>query len=359
MKHTSHSTPPRLLAGRAGFGNLFLAVLVAVCIVAPAAALAQGAKDSAVIFAYQRFSGVGSQQINTTPAQLQSQIAELTNGKYNVRPVSEIIDSLFSGQTLKNRTVGLTIDDAYRTVYENAWPRLKAAGIPFTLFVTTDAVDRGSSLYMTWDQIREMRDNGVTIGTHSASHPHMPISSEAINREALEKSIARIEAELGERPTLFSYPYGEMSLAARNLVAELGFKAAFGRHSGAIYPGADRFLLPRFPMNESYGGPKQFNLRANTLALPLTNVEPADPFVIGSTTPVIGFTIDEAAGRIRAINCFHSAYGAVELHEAGDRRFEIRIDKPMTPGIWRINCTMPTGGKRFRWFGMAFYAGNS
>lgn len=355
MKHTSHPGP----AGQAGFRGLFLAVLAAASILAPAAALAQGAKESAVIFAYQRFSGVGSQQINTTPAQLKAQIEELTNGKYDVRPVSEIIDALFSGQTLNNRTVGLTIDDAYITVYESAWPLLKAAGIPFTLFVTTDAIDRGSSLYMTWDQIRELRDGGVTIGTHSASHPHMPISSEAVNRASIEKSIARIEAELGERPTLFSYPYGEMSLAARDLVAGMGFKAAFGRHSGAIYSGADRFLLPRFPMNESYGGPQQFSLRANTLALPLSDFEPADPFVTGSATPVIGFTVDKAAGRIRAINCFHSKYGAVELHEAGDRRFEIRIEKPMSPGTWRINCTMPTGGKRFRWFGMSFYSAAS
>lgn len=355
MKHISHPRP----AGQAGFRSLFLAVLAAASILAPAAALAQGAKESAVIFAYQRFSGIGSQQINTTPAQLQAQIKELTNGKYDVRPVPEIIDALFSGQTLNNRTVGLTIDDAYRTVYENAWPLLKAAGIPFTLFVATDALDRGSSLYMTWDQVRELRDAGVTIGTHSASHPHMPISNEAVNRAAIEKSIARIEAELGERPTLFSYPYGEMSLAARDLVAGMGFKAAFGRHSGAIYPGADRFLLPRFPMNESYGGPQQFSLRANTLALPLSDFEPADPFVSGSATPVIGFTVDKAAGRIRAINCFHSKYGAVELHEAGDRRFEIRIDKPMSPGTWRINCTMPTGGKRFRWFGMSFYSAAS
>lgn len=355
MKHTSYPRP----AGQAGFRNLFLAVFAAASILTPAAALAQGAKESAVIFAYQRFSGVGSQQINTTPAQLQAQIEELTNGKYDVRPVSEIVDALFSGQTLNNRTVGLTIDDAYRTVYESAWPLLKAAGIPFTLFIATDALDRGSSLYMTWDQVRELRDAGVTIGTHSASHPHMPISSEAVNRAAIEKSIARIEAELGERPTLFSYPYGEMSLAARDLVAGMGFKAAFGRHSGAIYPGADRFLLPRFPMNESYSGPKQFNLRANTLALPLIDVEPADPFLIGRDTPVIGFTIDKAAGRIRAINCFHSALGAVELYETGERRFEIRIDKPMTPGTWRINCTMPTGGERFRWFGMSFYTAAS
>ena len=92
------------------------------------------------------------------------------------------------------------MDDGYLSIYREAYPRFKEAEIPFTVFVSTDPIDRGFSGFMTWDQIREIRDNGVTIGAHTATHLHMPANSLARNQEDMARSIARLEEELGSVP---------------------------------------------------------------------------------------------------------------------------------------------------------------
>jgi len=68
-----------------------------------------------------------------------------------------------------------------------------------------------------------------------------------------------------------------------------------------------------------------------------------------------GFTVDPAVGRLRGISCIHSVFGPLELTEVSERRFEASLDSPIPKGPWRINCTMPTGGKWYRWFGMQYH----
>ncbi len=342
------------------FRQLVIPAALAAGILSPATAMAQAAADSAVIFVYQKF-GDSLYPANNTPVKLlEEQITELNSGVYDVRPVPEIVAALLEGRDLGDRTVGITVDDAFLSFYEIAWPRLKRARLPVTLFVSTDAVDRDLRDYMSWDQIRELRVTGVTIGAHTASHLRMPLASANEIRREMDKSLARFEAELGERPTLFSYPYGEMSAAARQVVSEYGFKAAFGHQSGAMHASSDRYSLPRFPLNERYGEAGEFKLRANTLPLPVQNLDPADPFLRGTRPPVVSFTVDPAVGPIDSINCYQSSDETeeprtVEPRATGERRYEVHLDKPMKPGAWRLNCTIPVDGDRWRWLGMQFY----
>ena len=127
---------------------------------------------------------------------------------------------------------------------------------------------------MSWDQIRELKDAGVTIGSQTTSHPHMTtLDRQALKRE-LAESNQRFVEELKERPTLFAYPYGEYSLMVRKAVADAGFEAAFGQHSGVAYRGMDILTLPRFTLNERYGGIDRFRLVTNALPLPVSDILP-------------------------------------------------------------------------------------
>ena len=63
--------------------------------------------------------------------------------------------ALGAGQPLPDKAIGITIDDAAKSVFHAAWPRLREAGFPFTLFVSTDAVDQRRSSSMSWDEIIE------------------------------------------------------------------------------------------------------------------------------------------------------------------------------------------------------------
>ena len=64
----------------------------------------------------------------------------------------------------------------------------------------------------------------------------------------------------------FSYPFGEYSLEFKKIIKDLGFKYAFGQHSGVIDETKDLWELPRFPINEKYGEIERFKTLMKTLA---------------------------------------------------------------------------------------------
>ena len=311
------------------------------------------AADGAVVFMYHRF---GENDVPTTNIRMEpfdAHLLELKSGGYNVLPLPEIIARLKKGAALPDRTVALTIDDAYRSVYEKAWPRLRAAKLPFTIFVATDPIDRSHRSYMTWDQLRELKAAGVTIGNQSRSHPHLvSLGLNQVRRE-LRSANARLAKELGAPADLLAYPFGEYSQAVQKVAAAVGFTAAFGQHSGVIHAGAPMFGLPRFTLNETYGGIDRFRLAANALPLPVTDVLPSDP-VLQVNPPAFGFTVRPGLTSLAQLACFASGQGRTKLQRLGNR-IEVRVTEPFPPGRSRINCTMPGPDQRWRWFGMQFF----
>lgn len=318
----------------------------------PSVALAE---NSAVVLMYHRFGEGKYPSTSITIAQFEAHIRELKSGAYTVLPVPEIIEALRRGTPLPDRTVGLTIDDAYLSVYTEAWPRLKAAGFPFTLFVATDPLDRKQPDIMTWDNLREMAGAGVTIGHQTASHLHMPTASAERNSRDIARADARFRANLGMRPKLFAYPYGEAGLAVQKLVRGAGFTAAFGQHSGAISGADDFFYLPRFALNEKYGDLARFRLVASALALPVTDMVPADTLIAGLNPPAIGFTAIGNVKGLQRLTCFASHEGRAKVERLGTARIEVRVKTPFPKGRTRLNCTLPAKDGRWRWLGRLYY----
>ncbi len=310
--------------------------------------------DSAVIVMYHRFGEPEFPTTNVSLEQLDSHIEELTSGPYTVLPLSDIVSALREGLVLPDRAIGISIDDAYRSVFENAWPRLKAAGLPVTLFIATEAVDRRSQSYMSWEQIREMRDAGVAIGSQTHTHLHMAASPRIRNEADIAESNLRFIEELGTAPTLFAYPYGEMSLDARATIVESGFIAAFGQHSGVAHLTSDRYFLPRFAFNETFGGIDRLRTAANALPLPVQDITPADP-LLTRNPPDFGFSVGAAIGKLDQLTCYNSQQGRLNIERLGARRVELRFAEKLPQGRSRINCTLPDGEGRWRWFGRQFF----
>lgn len=317
-------------------------------------ASAQAALSGAVVFMFHRFGEDDIPSTNIRLEQFEAHLAELQSGPYNVLPLTEIVEAMAAGRALPDRAVAITVDDAYLSAYAEAWPRLRAAGFPFTVFVATDIVDAGSPRYMTWDHLRELAANGVTLGAHTGSHLHMTEAAAGEVAAELERSGARFEEELGLRPTLFAYPYGEMGLAVREAVQAAGYAAAFGQHSGVAEAGLDRFYLPRFSLNEQYGGLSRFILAANALPLGAREIVPTNP-QLTSNPPPFGFTVVEGIEGLDQMNCFASHESTpARLERLGERRFEVRLDTPFPPGRGRFNCTVRASDDRWRWFGTQF-----
>ncbi len=340
---------PLLCTGRAACIAFAMAATTAV---GSAAAIAA---DSAVILQYHRFGEDAYPSTSVTLDQFEAHIEHLSSGGYTVLPVPEILAALDAGRPLPERTIGITVDDATRSTFVEAWPRLEEAGFPFTVFVSTDPVDQGHAGIMSWDELRMLVAAGVAIGNHGAAHGRMWQNDDAANRDDLEKARRRIREELGLEPTFFAYPYGEWNGALRTLVAELGFTAAFGQHSGAVGAHSDALNLPRFALNRRYGEFDRFKLIAETLPLGARAVTPADQ-VLTENPPTIGFTIEPPLANRGSLNCFASGGVGTTLDHQEGSRVEVTLDRAFPPGRARLNCTAPAGDGRWHWFGLQFVA---
>ena len=317
-------------------------------------------QTAATIIMYHRFGERDYPSTNVRVEQFEAHIRELQSGPYTVLPLEEIIEAYRAGRELPTHTVAITIDDAYRSVYTEAWPRLRDAKLPFTLFVATDPVDQGLANFLTWDQIREIKAAGGSIGHHTASHLHMVDATAERVAQEISKASNRYKKELGEIPRVFAYPFGEANLEVRGKIMEAGFIAALGQHSGVAHAGADRFYLPRFPFNENFGSVDRLKLAATALPLPVTDITPRD-FALTENPPHFGFSVSSEIKPLGRLSCFASpgSGGPAQIIRLGDRRVEVRIASAFPAGRARFNCTLPTREGRWRWFGMQFYVPRS
>ena len=117
----------------------------------------------------------------------------------------------------KEKKILITIDDAFTSFYEHAWPYLKNEKIPFILFVSTETV--GKNGYMTWKQIKTLeKESNAYIGNHSHSHKYLVDFKKDEFINDIDKSSTIFKEKLGYNPIFFSYPFGEYSKEFKNII---------------------------------------------------------------------------------------------------------------------------------------------
>ena len=307
----------------------------------------------ASIIMYHRFGDSRYPSTNIKKEQFINHINELIKPKYNVISIEKALLAINNIEPIKDRSIVITIDDAYSSVYDYAWPIFKKYNLPFTLFVSTDVIDNKTPGYMNWEQIRILRDHGVTIGSQTKSHPHMFKLTEEKIIEELSFSNKRFINEIGSSPKYFAYPYGEYNLKVTEQVKLHGFIAAFGQHSGVAHRSLGMYELPRFAMNEKYGDMDRFLLAVNALPMPISDLTPKNP-VISKNPPYYGFTLSHEIKPKNAVRCFANNGLKADTKRLGKNRIEIRLNGPFLKGRGRINCTMAGNDNRWRWLGRQF-----
>ena len=316
------------------------------------------AADSAVVLMYHRFGEDRHPSTSIRIGQFEEHLEHLRDGGYTVIPLSVLLAALDGGSSdLPERAVVITIDDAYRSVYEVALPRFKEYAYPFTVFVATDPVDGGLGDYMTWEQMREMQQWGATYANHGAGHISMVEREDGETQDAWRTRIGadiargqrRLDDELDPLPNAFAYPYGEYNDIVAEMLAEMGY-VAFGQQSGAVGPLTDRRAVPRYPMAEQFGDLSQFDVKVASLPLPVTAVEPWNP-VTRNRQPSIEVFLEKTEANLAELACYVSGQGrvGVEWLEA-KKSFRVGAAAPFDTGRHRVNCTAPTSSGRFQWF---------
>ncbi|MGM0594992.1 MAG: polysaccharide deacetylase family protein [Pseudomonadota bacterium] len=325
------------------------------------------AEPSGVGLMYHRFDEDRYPSTSVRSEQFEAQLDYLEENGFTIVPLRQMLAGIFDGAPLPDKAIALTADDAYRSVYTQAYPILKRRGLPMTVFVSTDAIDTKQSGFMSWEQMREMRRHGIDFGNHSASHLHLAHRLEGESetqwlqrlRSDLQRAQQRLDEELGvEQPRLLAYPFGEYNCRVAQLASELGY-IALGQHSGAIGPQSRCQALPRFPINERYAELESFALKASSLPMPLQSWQPREPqLTANANPPSLTLRLDKRTKLDPGqISCFLGSGERLEVEEKGRRSLTLRASSPLPAGRSRYNCTAPAGSGRYYWFSQPWFNG--
>jgi len=301
---------------------------------------------------YHRFDENKYPSTNIQMDIFKSQIEIIKNNKFKFyNPVKFEVEFNTSKSEKK---ILLTIDDAFSSFYENAWPYLKKNKIPFILFVSTEAV--GKNGYMTWDEIKEIeKEKFVFLGNHSHSHEYLIDYNLKNFKHDIDESIKIFKNNIGYNPVFFSYPFGEYSLEQKNYISKK-FNYAFGQHSGVIDLNKDKYELPRFPINEKYGDLDRFERLIKFLPLQYKSISPEDKFVDNSKNPpkmYIEF-FDEQKN-LDKITCYSNegdGWNKTNI-KLENNKLNIFFKEKFKERRGRINCSM-RDIEGWRWVGIQF-----
>ncbi len=300
---------------------------------------------------YHRFNENKYPSTNIQMDVFKKQIKIIKNLKYKFYDPKHL-DNKFNTPK-KEKEILITIDDAFSSFYEFAWPFLKQEKIPFILFVSTKYIGRNG--YMTWDQIKELEiENTAYIGNHSHAHDYLVNLKNEDFIIDIDTSSSIFKEKLGYNPIFFSYPFGEYSSDIKEYISK-NFKLSFGQHSGVIDVNKDRYELPRFPINEKYGDLKRFEFLINLNPLQYKALYPEEKYLINNNPPNFFVEFFDEQKNINNINCFSDEgdqwkKSSIDFNQ---NTLKLNFKDKFNFRRGRINCSLNDNGI-WRWFGVQF-----
>ena len=197
-----------------------------------------------VIFGYHRFVNVVRRpDTEITPAAFEAQMQELKNKNISVIPMQDFLAWRRGEKAIPPKSAIITFDDGWKSQYDVAWPILKKFNYPLTLFIYTEGIRPGrfsGGESMGWEHLAEMRDAGVDIQGHSATHsdlrkPYDKVAKKKLSPEEYEAwlnaelagSKQMIEQKLGVKVNCLAVPYGFHNDHVRDATMKAGYEALF------------------------------------------------------------------------------------------------------------------------------------
>ena len=328
-----------------------------------------------VIFGYHRFvNNVKRPDTEITPAAFEAQMQELKNKGIAVIPMQDFLAWRRGEKAIPPKSAIITFDDGWKSQYDVAWPILKKFNYPVTLFIYTEGIKPGhfsGGESMSWEQLAEMRDAGVDIQGHTATHsdlrkPYDKVAKKKLSPEEyeqwLDKEIAgskqTIEQKLGVKVNCFAVPYGFHNDHIRDVAMKAGYEALFTVYGQPITMHTPLSSVGRYLMEANK--PKVFSDAIAGIAT--TAVGPSVAEVAPSnlqTQPADGETIKTALPLIKANIASLGAIdqGSVEMRVSGLGKVDASFDPKSTTVAYQVTqrlkdktCTVivsaKSGGKK-------------
>ena len=329
-----------------------------------------------IIYGYHRFEKtVRRPDTEMTPEMFEAQMKELKDKNIPVIGMQDFLAWKRGEKNIPPRAAIITFDDGWKSQYEVGWPIMKKYGYPLTLFIYTEGVKGmkyGGGAAMSWEMLGEMRDAGVDIQAHSATHQDLRKAYDKVQKKKLSPeeyqewltaeiigSKQLLEQKLAVRVNCFAVPFGYVNDEVRDFIMKAGFEALFtvyGQHLGYTSP---HNSLGRYLMEGNK--PKVFSDALNFGSSAGTGAAPVAEVAIGtlSAQPAEGSTINSALPLIKAslAGMGEIEKGSVQMRVSGlglvpasfDEKSKM-ISYQVTQKLRDKNCTVlvsaKAGGKK-------------
>jgi len=205
------------------------------------------------VLSYHDLSPVESKKMTVSQAMFEQQMGLLKEKGYRVISMDQLFDFLEFKGSIPAKSVVLTFDDGWLSVYQIAFPILKKYGYPATLFIYTNVID-STPKTLTWKLLQEMATQGIDVQCHTQSHRNLALPEK---KESFRDYFHNLERELSEcKETVrrklnldvkyLAYPYGDTTPLVIEMAKKLGYRGAFTSKRGG-----NPFFIHNYRVNRS------------------------------------------------------------------------------------------------------------
>jgi peptidoglycan/xylan/chitin deacetylase (PgdA/CDA1 family) len=196
--------------------------------------------------------------ISTAPEKFRRQMKNLSDASFNVIKLRDLVKRIQENRELPAKSVVITFDDGFQSVYDLALPVLRDYGYSATVFLVTSFCGKNNRWngqpdsipsfdLLTWDQVSRMREQQMEFGVHTATHPDLTKLAGSRISEEIVDARRIVQEQTGEHEIAFAYPYGKKSSEASDLVGS-NFYAACSTQMDFATSDSDVHFLPRIDM---------------------------------------------------------------------------------------------------------------
>ena len=186
-----------------------------------------------------------------------AQMSYLSEQGYVTITPDELAEGLEGNLNLPEKPVLITFDDGYIDNYTNAFPILKKYGFRATIFIIPGFTSQNPK-YMTWEQLKEMEQNGIVMQSHTLNHKALEeLPDDEIRSELLNSKLI-LEEQLGHEINFLAYPTGTYNVHIAGIARDVGYKGAYTIKYGNVDLGSNMYALERVPIFHTENTMKSF-----------------------------------------------------------------------------------------------------
>lgn len=249
-----------------------------------------------VILCYHHLNAKIKTPYNITDTLFKQELDTLSSQGFTFVSMQQIEDYYYANQPLPAKAAAITFDDGNLSVYQIAYPILTQRRIPWTLFVYPTAIRTGAPhIFMNWDQVKDLADHGVAIGSHAYWHPRLTDYAKEKDPEAwlttqIVLSGKVIQQHTGKPVNTFAIPYGLWDRTVYTKLKNAGYRLVFNVNNSNNNRDNDPLNLNRQMI--SYGESNDyFTRRIQTQRLTTCQQTPLDLSIVNTSSTAISLTL--------------------------------------------------------------------